>query len=133
MKATRLGGASLLLATALLLGAGTNPTILRDVAYSDAAGRTLDLYVPDPSGAAGKAPLLILVHSRFWSQQRGKRYIDTQFARPLLAEGVAVAVVRHRLAPEHRHPDHAQDVANTGGRVSAYPTPPLRWPAVAWN
>jgi len=112
MKATRLGGASLLLATALLLGAGTNPTILRDVAYSDAAGPTLDLYVPDPSGAAGKAPLLILVHSRFWSQQRGKRYIDTQFARPLLAEGVAVAVVRHRLAPEHRHPDHAQDVAS---------------------
>ncbi|MCH7709361.1 MAG: alpha/beta hydrolase [Myxococcales bacterium] len=112
MKATRLGRASLLLATALLLGAGANPTILRDVAYSDAAGPTLDLYVPVPRGADGKAPLLIFVHSRFWSQQQSERYVDTQFARPLLAEGVAVAVVRHRLAPEHRHPDHAQDVAS---------------------
>jgi len=104
----------LLLALGPAIGVASNrPGVLRGVAYveeSDApAARTLDLYLPAESER--KPPLVAFVHSRFWSRVDGARRLEAGMARPLQAEGVAVAVIRHRLAPGFVHPAHAEDVA----------------------
>jgi acetyl esterase/lipase len=87
--------------------------MLRDVAYVEESGpeqsRTLDLYLPAESER--KPPLVAFVHSRFWSRADGARRLDARMARPLQAEGVAVAIIRHRLAPGSTHPAHAEDVS----------------------
>lgn len=85
------------------------PALIRDVPYSAARDdqRTLDLYLPD----AEHPPLLAFVHSQFWSRNDHGRELHLAFAKPLQDAGVAVAVIRHRLAPEHRHPEPAEDVA----------------------
>jgi acetyl esterase/lipase len=94
-------------------GSSNRPGVLRGVAYVEesASGRsrTLDLYLPVESER--KPPLVAFVHSRFWSRADGARRLDAGMARPLQAEGVAVAVVRHRLAPGSSHPAHAEDVS----------------------
>jgi acetyl esterase/lipase len=85
--------------------------LLSDLAYAQgsAAERSLDLFLPDAK--AGKAPLVVFVHSRFWDRADRARDVSGRFARPLRRAGVAVAIVRHRLAPAHAHPAAAQDVA----------------------
>jgi arylformamidase len=89
------------------------PGVLRGVAYVEESGaeqsRTLDLYLPAES--ARKPPLVVFVHSRFWSHADGGRRLEAGMAEPLQAEGVAVAMIRHRLAPGFAHPAHAEDVA----------------------
>jgi acetyl esterase/lipase len=84
--------------------------LLEDVVYGNAdAAQTLDLYLPEAGEAA--PGLVVFVHSRFWDRADRVRDITQRFARPLERAGWAVAVVRHRLAPAHRHPAQAQDVA----------------------
>ncbi len=85
------------------------PKTERDLAYAPGAGRSLDLYLP--AGGREAPPLLVWVYSRFWSRADGLRRLAIATARPLQRDGVAVAVVRHRLSPEHRHPAHCEDVA----------------------
>lgn len=101
----------LVLSSALLAGAGQPEGVLRHLPYAgvDDEARSLDLYLPAASRV--RPPLVALVHSRLWSKADGLRAIDADFARPLQEQGVAVAVVRHRLAPAARHPEPAQDVA----------------------
>jgi acetyl esterase/lipase len=83
---------------------------LRDLAYAQAAPeQVLDLYLPDVG--SGKPPLVAFVSSRFWSRDGEARLAEWGVARPLQREGADVAVIRHRLAPRHRHPAFAQDVA----------------------
>jgi acetyl esterase/lipase len=89
-------------------GVRAEPDQLEALVYTDATdGPTLDLYLP----AAEQPPLLVFVHSHFWARQDRARELATQLARPLQRLGVAVAIVRHRLAPTHPHPAGAEDVA----------------------
>jgi acetyl esterase/lipase len=87
---------------------------VRDLAYAppvadDPDAHTLDLSLPAAHGA--RAPLLIFVPGHFWADRGGERSLGPHFTSVLQQAGAAVAVVRHRLAPEHRHPAAAQDVA----------------------
>lgn len=84
--------------------------LLEDLRYAEDDGeRRLDLYLPDP--AKGTAPLVVFVQSRLFDRADRTRDVRRSFARPLQRLGLAVAVVRHRLAPAHRHPAAAEDVA----------------------
>jgi arylformamidase len=111
----RRAAAALALALALAPGAGGEPApgrpqVLEGLAYAGDRDpqRSLDLYLP-ASGAP--APLLAFVHSRFFDRADHADEVARLFARPLQRAGAAVAVIRHRLAPAHRHPEAADDVA----------------------
>jgi len=81
------------------------------VAYAGSGGdgRTLDLYLP--AAGAARPPLLVFVESHFWHDDDRAAEIAKGLARPLQRAGAAVALVRHRPAPEYRHPAAAEDVA----------------------
>jgi acetyl esterase/lipase len=106
---------TLLLGAALLVAAHGGPRSLERLSYVESPDpaapeqQSLDLYLP--AAANEPVPLVVFVHSRFWSSAPGGRVIYGIFAKPLLEQGAAVAIVRHRLAPAHRHPAGAQDVA----------------------
>jgi acetyl esterase/lipase len=85
--------------------------VVRDLAYAapvadDPDAHTLDLSLPAAGGA--KAPLLIFVPGHFWTDRSGERSLGTHFTDVIQREGAAVALVRHRLAPVHRHPADVQ-------------------------
>jgi arylformamidase len=96
-------------------GAGTpfGPTVIRDIAYPGSANgdrrRSLDLYLPAPSG--NKPPLMIFVHGGFWLLSDDEYRIGPYVAEALTRAGVAVALIRYRLAPAAPHPAQAEDVA----------------------
>ncbi|HEX5067775.1 MAG TPA: alpha/beta hydrolase [Myxococcota bacterium] len=81
------------------------------IAYAgDADGApTLDLFLPSPSDV--RPPLLAFVQSRFWRDDTKPRDLVLGLARPLQHAGAAVALIRHRAAPEYVHPRQAEDVA----------------------
>src|SRR5262249_10154825 len=77
--------------------------VLLDIAYTTPADRknarrqTLDLYLP--AKADGKPPLVIFIHGGFWALSDDDYRIGPAFAEALRPSGVAVALVRYRLAP----------------------------------
>jgi acetyl esterase/lipase len=87
--------------------------IIKDIPYPGARPgerrRSLDLYLPKIS--TRKAPLLIFVHGGFWLLTDDEYRIGAQLAQSLVQEGVAVALLRYRIAPGDAHPAQAQDVA----------------------
>jgi acetyl esterase/lipase len=87
--------------------------VIREIPYPGAAKsdrrRSLDLYLPAFSN--GKPPLLIFVHGGFWLLTDDDYRIGPALAENLVKDGVAVALARYRLAPAHRHPAQARDVA----------------------
>src|ERR1043166_171693 len=89
------------------------PTVLRDIPYPDAVmgerRRSLDLYLPADEGR--KPPLLIFVHGGFWLMTDDDYRIGPAVAEALVPEGIAVALVRYRIAPGYPHPAQAEDVA----------------------
>ena len=96
-----------------VVGAQSDPIILKEVPYGGAAKgdrrRSFDLYLPARSPA--KPPLLIFVHGGYWLISDDDYRIGPSLAMNLVQDGVAVALVRYRLAPAHRHPAQAEDVA----------------------
>jgi len=94
-------------------GAHAKATILQEVPYGGAAQgdrrRSFDLYLPAKSAA--KPPLLIFVHGGYWLISDDDYRIGPSLAENLVQDGVAVALVRYRLAPAKRHPAQAEDVA----------------------
>lgn len=93
---------------------GAGRRAVRGLAYAepvsdDPDAHTLDLSLP--AAGSGRAPLLIFVAGHFWADRSGEDSLGPHFTSLLQREGAAVALVRHRLAPEHRHPAAAQDVA----------------------
>jgi arylformamidase len=85
---------------------------MKNIPYGAVTGdarRSFDLYLPAKSSA--KPPLLIFVHGGFWLLPDDDYRIGASLAENLIGDGVAVALVRYRLAPAHRHPTQAQDVA----------------------
>jgi len=105
--------ALLLVGVPLLASAEALPQALEAIPYIEeeaaSAARSLDLYLPAPADLP--PPLVVFVHSRFWSSAPGRQVLVDGFARPLRRAGAAVAVVRHRLAPANAHPAAAEDVA----------------------
>lgn len=87
--------------------------IIKDIPYSGTAKgdrrRSLDLYLPADSGK--KPPLLAFIHGGFWLLPDDDYRIGSALAENLVHDGVAVALIRYRLAPAHRHPAQAEDVA----------------------
>src|SRR5258706_2098083 len=88
---------------------------LRDIPYTKAADpknarrQTLDLYLPPKS--AKKPPLVVFIHGGFWTLPDDDYKIGPAFAEALAPAGVAVSLVRYRLAPADAHPAQAEDVA----------------------
>ena len=87
--------------------------IINDIPYSSAEKgdrrRSFDLYLPADSGK--KPPLLAFIHGGFWLLSDDDYRIGPALAENLVQDGVAVALIRYRLAPAHRHPAQAEDVA----------------------
>ena len=85
-----------LAAAVLLLGAEgeRGAQDLPGLAYvaGGAPEQTLDLYLPAPAVQA--PPLVIFVHSRFWSEAPGGPVLADGFAKPLQRAGAAAAIVR---------------------------------------
>lgn len=95
------------------------PAVIKDIPYTGAGGdarRSFDLYLPAKSNA--KPPLLIFVHGGFWLLPDDEYRIGPSLAENLVNDGVAVALLRYRLAPSHRHPAQAQDVAAAVARLA---------------
>jgi arylformamidase len=91
----------------------SGPVLLRDIPYPGAVmgerRRSLDLYLPGDSGR--KPPLLIFVHGGFWLLPDDQYRIGPTVAETLVQDGIAVALLRYRLAPGYPHPTQAEDVA----------------------
>ncbi len=89
------------------------PKVIKNIAYPGAAKgdsrRSLDLYLPADTGR--KPPLLIFVHGGFWLLTDDDFRIGPYVAQALAREGVAVALLRYRLATTAPHPAQAEDVA----------------------
>jgi BD-FAE len=106
-----------LMAPAASLSAEKNSAVIKDISYRGAttADRrtSLDLYLPPPSTV--KPPLFIFVHGGFWLLSDDEYQIGPSIAANLSRDGVAVALVRYRLAPTYRHPAQAEDVAAAVG------------------
>jgi acetyl esterase/lipase len=71
--------------------------------------QSLDLYLP--TGAKGKLPLIAFVHGGFWRESDDQYRIGHALAEALLPSGVAVALIRYPLAPQHKFPAQPEDVA----------------------
>ena len=89
------------------------PKVIKNIPYPGAAKadsrRSLDLYLPADTGR--KPPLLIFVHGGFWLLSDDEFRIGLYVAQALTREGVAVALLRYRLATAAPHPAQAEDVA----------------------
>jgi acetyl esterase/lipase len=114
-----LAAISLLIPPGLHAAAGgthTSGTVHQNLRYvftsrDRAPGRqqSLDLYLP--AGAKGKLPLVAFVHGGFWRESDDGYSIGHALAQALLPSGVAVALIRYPLAPRHKFPAQAEDVA----------------------
>jgi arylformamidase len=106
-------GFSPLIYAASPLAEKRGPTVLRDIPYPAAVmgerRRSLDLYLPAENGR--KPPLIIFVHGGFWLMTDDEYRIGLAVAEALVPDGIAVALVRYRLAPGYPHPTQAEDVA----------------------
>jgi len=108
-----------LLAMTVALSAAANPSVERRVRYAgsgeeatDALDRSYDLHRPEAvADGEGGGALVIFVHGRFWRERQADRFIEDSFVPGLLREGHSVAILRHRLLPEGRHPTAVRDVA----------------------
>ncbi|RST32167.1 alpha/beta hydrolase [Sphingomonas ginkgonis] len=85
--------------------------VLADAPYGEHERQRLDLYAP--AGASG-APLFVWVHGGgFLRGDKGdlERWPNAHAGRWAAANGMVGVVVNYRLAPEHRWPSGAEDLA----------------------
>ena len=71
--------------------------------------QSLDLFLPPRTGA--RPPLIAFVHGGFWRESDDGYGIGNTLAQALVPHGVAVALIRYPLAPAHKFPAQAEDVA----------------------
>jgi len=90
------------------------PYVLRARDRAPARHQSLDLYLP--KAGPGRPPLIAFVHGGFWRESDDGYGIGKAVAQALVPRGVAVALVRYPLAPAHKFPAQAEDVA----RACAY-------------
>ncbi|MCG6872413.1 MAG: alpha/beta hydrolase [Gammaproteobacteria bacterium] len=60
----------------------------------------------------GTPPLLVFVHGGYWVESDARYGIGARLANSLSRQGIAVALVRYRLAPQHPYPAQPRDVAH---------------------
>jgi arylformamidase len=77
-----------------------------DLAYGKHPDQGLDLYLP-AGDASGPAPVLVFAHGGGWSH--GYKEWMGLMAPPLVAAGIVLVSVGHRLAPEHKYPLPMED------------------------
>ena len=85
---------------------GNNTRVLRELPYQSATAigdprQTLDLYLPPRTPT--KPPLLVFIRGGFWTTPEDAPESGAYFAEEISRRNVAVALVRYRLAPVHRH------------------------------
>jgi acetyl esterase/lipase len=89
--------------------------VIYDIPYAKAASpesarrQTIDLYLPEMP--VRRPPLVVFIHGGFWTLSDDEFQIGPEFANSLVPRGVAVALVRYRLAPAYTHPAQTQDIA----------------------
>jgi len=71
--------------------------------------QTFDLYLPEK--APDGFPLMIVVPGGFWGVIPEQFQVTRESIQRLRAAGTAVAIVRQRAAPAHKHPAQAYDLA----------------------
>lgn len=88
-------------------------TVIKEIPYPGATKgdrrRSLDLYLPAKSER--RPPMMIFVHGGFWVLSDDDYRIGPAIAETLSREGVAVALLRYRLAPEVSYQSQLEDVA----------------------
>jgi L-fuconolactonase len=100
--------ASLLILAAAprLHGQDAKPTVVKDVPYADGGDqRMLDLYLPGTQGFT----TVVFTFGGGW--HTGGRKAVTAIGQKLQSLGYGCALVSHRLAPQHKFPAQAEDVA----------------------
>src|SRR5882757_8786098 len=85
------------------------PALKTDIEFATVGdvSLTLDAFVPE---GAGPFPTCILVHGGGWMRGDKQSYIKPLF-EPLSKAGFAWFTINYRLAPDHRWPACADDVA----------------------
>lgn len=84
---------------------------LQALPYAGAdAAQVLDLHLP--ARPAGRGPLLVFIPGGFWGEPDPRFALPDAALQTLLQQGLAVAVVRTRAAPQHPHPAQAEDVSS---------------------
>jgi len=71
--------------------------------------QTLDLHLPNKKSA--EAPLLVYIPGGFWSDPDQGFLLTQESIKQLTDRGIAVAHLRFRSAPDHKHPAQINDVA----------------------
>ncbi len=98
---------------ASVFSAERTPTVIKEIPYPGATKgdrrRSLDLYVPAKSER--RPPMMIFVHGGFWVVSDDDYRIGPAIAETLSREGVAVALLRYRLAPKVSYRAQLADVA----------------------
>lgn len=82
------------------------------IVYGRIRGRdlTLDLYLPDlPADQPKPIPVVVYIHGGGWVQGSSGSPSSVAFALELAAEGLAVACINYRLAPQHPAPAAIED------------------------
>lgn len=104
--------------------------VVRDLAYredaaADARKHRLDLYLPRPAQAPGRAwPVLVFVHGGGWTHgdkalREGGRDVYANIGRYFAARGIGVAVVNYRLQFDVTWREQVADVADAVAWVHA--------------
>lgn len=97
--------------------AGDMPSVevIRDLSYvednqADPIKHKLDLYLPSGRKAY---PLLVFVHGGGWTHGDKNYWFDLygKVGKAFAQQGIGVAVINYRLAPNIKHPDQSKDVA----------------------
>ncbi len=126
--------ATLVALAALSCGGPADVVVHKDISYYDGPGRDakkhlLDLYLP----AEGRGfPVFIFIHGGSWriGDKDSLLYPNREIGKRLARRGVAVVVPSYRLAPKHKFPAQAEDVARvvrwTYDNVAAYGGDPHR-------
>ena len=81
-------------------------TVLKEVERR----QSLDLYLPERA-TFSRPPLMVFIHGGFWTLSDDEYLIGPSMAQALVKNGIAVALVRYRLAQTDPHPAQVEDVA----------------------
>lgn len=87
-------------------------SITSNVPYCDSRSpqQTLDIYTP-AHATNERLPLVIFIHGGGWKTGDKANYEVTYYGEPLLRNGISVASLNYRLAPQYTYPSPNNDIA----------------------
>jgi len=77
--------------------------------------QSYDLYLTENSST--EAPLFAFVHGGYWVEDDRRYGFGRNIAKVLTDRGFAVALIRYRLAPNHKHPTQINDITRAFNRL----------------